>query len=470
MEHDTLDTSTNNVEIHCEREALARLGEELKQTQSKFEEWKVKAKIGVDHLRERIVQLTTQLEVSESQRQALALSLDNLRSSKDGDDECPRGLGIPCTIGCLAALERERVVGESLLTACGEKMEVLWLGLLSHPQRQSPSEDKLELYKRRVATTMKLQQKNAEALQTQVVELQESLRLAEKELQARASGLLAKEETISLLEKRLSSVEQVNEELQRRSDATSRGPNMDRINAMEEKMEQRINALCAEFALHENTIVMQHHDELERLQSTHEREMDVVRQEAEERIAREIEAGLSFPKQPPSLLSMAASPPDDASYGELLKEFEALESQHRALLNENTEMKSKMQKLNSSNEAERVNNGKASSVTCYQHNPSSLAEANVVIQKLQESLTTTTDQLWRAKKGLINGKVNKFLEGALDSQQVAYLKSIIVNLLCMCNNSPTIAKLLPVISKLLQFNKEDMDTIYNHNLDWKRGK
>ncbi|CCW59866.1 unnamed protein product [Phytomonas sp. EM1] len=477
MAHDSADTPTSTVDNQDERQALARLTEELKQTQSKFEEWKAKAKVGVDQLRGRIVELTTQLEASESQRQTLVMSLDKLRSSKEGDLTWIEGLGMNHNLGLLA-LERERAVGEYLLQASHDKIEAVWEALLLQfndfppnavkDQPSSTSEDELERYKQRVATTMKLQQKNSEALQNQVVELQQRLQLAEKELQERAAALSGKEETVSLLEQRLSSVERAYEELQQTHDTPLGGPNMDRISAMEERMEEELDRLRAEFMQHENTVLMQHHDELERLQSMHEREIQAIQQEAEERLARELDAALSFQK--PQAMPSPSSPStqEDAAYLELLKEFEALESQHRTLIQEHAAMKNIMQQLNSRKDAEGTDDRKAISISCHQHNPTSLAEAKELIEGLQTCLTTTTDQLWQLKKSLMSGNENKAPEGALDPQHVTYLRSIIVNIFCLCDKNSTIAKLLPVTSTLLEFSKEDLDAIYANKPEWKR--
>lgn len=58
-------------------------------------------------------------------------------------------------------------------------------------------------------------------------------------------------------------------------------------------------------------------------------------------------------------------------------------------------------------------------------------------------------------------------QGALDAQQVQYLRSVLIKILCNLSQVDVIKHLLPVVKTILHLPEDDMMCIYKCNPNWR---
>lgn len=508
---------------------VARLREELQQSQRKFETWKAKAKVGVDELRNRVLELTSSLEHSETERKALL--------AKQG--EATHSPTIPNTSGemkstvnasfltrttmlswaeaqCDACVDTSAAKADAVLQAALAYGSLVTSGAHISASASSPTtvdgtppggSEELETYKRRTAMTLRLQAKNVETLQKQNEELNKALQQVRDELKERDRALLGRDEVIGTLEQRLDTLERAKNQLEQEQASMLQGPNMEQVNFLEAQMEREVQNLRAEFAAREESIFIQHNDEIERLVTRHEEELIALRREADEQVAEAIENAVAMQSAGATGTGVANGTQipeahDDTAYMELLGEYEKLKKQHRSLTDAFTKLQRESQdrrhtavvslptsppSLNSggagggrgaligSNEQALAMGASGGDVdTKSQSQPASLPEAIAIINDLRSTLQSLSEQLWAAKKTLLDSKHKQPQgppAGALDQQQVAYLKSIVVTLLCSKSGDTDMRmKLLPILSTLLHFDSKDLTHIYEANPKWINAK
>lgn len=480
------------------RAEVARLTRDLQSMSAKHASWQEKVKVGVEQMRQQVIDATVQLLAAEAERLELSRRVAEAEARASAAAS-PPAHGSGAHLGCVSAnaqfataLSRTE---ECLLTTTDRKIDAFvaaasssFARVLSDTSAASQSasaaatasdaaaSEDLEAYKRRVTTTVKLQSKNCETLQKQVAELTAASAALKATVRERERAVASREETVTLLEQRLDAAERLNRHFEQQQAAAARGPNMDQVNAMEERLEQEVSQVRAEYSARESAIFLQHHDEIERLRAMAEEDTAQGLRESEERLAQALAEAAATAEEEQSRLGsqqqqQSIGPPggDDAAYGKLLSEFETLEGRLRSLEDQNALLRREAA-CSRNGAAHAGSAGTSAGPRSARRDPASLQEATAIIAEQHRSLVSLSEQLWAAKKGLLDAQHNKAAAapgpGSMDAQQIAYLKAIVIKALCDRANDKVLLNLLPVLSTLLAFTSADLEQLYGANPSW----
>ncbi|EPY24222.1 hypothetical protein STCU_07288 [Strigomonas culicis] len=423
------------------------LTEELAQSQAKLIQWKEKAKIGVDELRARVVSLTEDLTVSEKKRVQLEALVGTATSTT----------GVPAALA-------EREVRHALETASlyATALEGVSTSAWEYLGKSSTLEE-YETYKRRTTMTLRLQTKNCESLQEQVSELTDKLQRLRGDLHSSEVAVRTRDEALATLSARLEAAESARQALEKQQASFLQGPNMEQVNRMDEQRERDLQRVRDEFMERESTLLAQHSDELTRLVSRYEEELQLTREEGEERAARALEQlrVLQLRQADSAAASASATRRDGAAYEELLNQQQKLEKEKLGLAEKVDRLMKEVQVLKSK---ERAPNHSTSEDAKKTENPQTLEEAKQIIFQKRQALVSMTEELWSVKKELMTlkqGASTTILPAdALDGQQVAYLRSILLNLFSKYGDISVFMHTLPVIAMLLHIEPDELSPLY----------
>lgn len=538
------------------RAEVACLQRELNESREKFHSWEERAKQGVNQLRQRIVTLTASLRQAQSERDALQTRLTaqtESAQSQSATSPCnsgPDNVAAPSDAGVTLSPSNAGATGVEVAGALSQsqgnittttispdtshtidlfvtfvlsctadvlearaayamgKMDTLWSTAAHYAIDAQSLSNELDSYKRRTATTLRMQTKNNEALQKHVTELDTALKATKEEVTMREHALLGRDDAIASLEKQLEELSSAKQQLKSQLESGMNAPNMQQINVLQGEMESRLEQMHAEYARLESTLRAQHHAELNQQRAVHEEEMELLRQEMKDMVR-------STPAMQSRLPLRDTVPHEDIAYDELFRDYRELERAHNALTRENAELKRRCQhRLNSvggsaSNldgggevdgapstrnapasssrsdslrtfTADTVHggatNGLLSNVAdggqdIFAGEFSTLQEAKVVVMKLQGRLKFSADELWKAKREIFELQKacskERLPSGALGAQQVSYMRSVIVQLLCSSNKPDVVKHLIPVLIKVLHLDDHAVEQIYGANPYWR---
>lgn len=458
---------------HDTQAEIDRLREELRITNDRFASWKVRAKEGVDILRQRVLDLTQQLESLEQQRSAPTTAVHAAASGSP-----PTGCSAPPCCS-LEELDTALTLAELISDWCEQRAVLLLdslqaplpMGIPTHSELNPTSrrEDEFEAYKRRTVLTLKLQSRNYEALQGQVEGLtQEKKQTAA--LLAERERVLAKQEGMILnLEQRLESAELCNRQMEARQDSILRGPNMEEVDAMQTDVESALEAMREEQVAMERAAFVRHHEELECLRAAHERQLNALRHEYEERTQLAVSVARAEQRDQMSSQMQNPQPAEDAVYLDLLQAYRTLETTHRRATDENAALRRQLQDgLPAAHKSEESSNGAtAQGCASAARTPLSMSDATTIIEDLRQQVASLTAQLWKSKKALLDANFALPVTpgtGPTD-QHATYLKSIVMKLLCArCDDVKV--NLLPVLSVLLPLDSDDLRQVYEAHPKW----
>ncbi|KEG15443.1 hypothetical protein DQ04_00071110 [Trypanosoma grayi] len=450
---------------------VGRLQDELSKAHERLRLWKDKTQSGVDQLRNRIVELSRELDESRSTNAQLE---EKLRGITEAPSTSVAPLAVPGVLICAMTEWANSSMNMIAATSIG-KLE----GALDLAAAVSQELDK---YKRRTAQTLRLQTRNLEALQLEISGLRQELNAALDEVRERNCAVESRDQAIAVLQNRVEDLEAANARLESSRVMMSSKPNAEQINVLEARVEEEVESLRHEFISREAAIFDQHRDELERLITAHEQEVAELRAELEER-----------PLAAAPMVETDGQPAggvSDAAYAELVSDFEALQDELRVTRTENQRLLRELHDLRErpphgdstatggsgginmdNNNNNNNHRGSGTANTTLRRGPQTWPEALVHIAELESGMKRLSDELCEAKKRLIESKHQaNTKEGgcsqALEGQQLSYLKFVVVKLLCGNDDAQVAMNLFPVLSTLLHFDPTDLQDIYAANPGW----
>ncbi|KAG8349107.1 GRIP domain [Trypanosoma vivax] len=445
--------------LEGDHDEVKRLREELSKSKQRLKEWREKTQAGVTELRNRVVELSTLLEESHAKNVMLE---ERIR-----DMEGVAGSSSPFALEKLIA--PEGWMAEFTNTSHSTflmKSDVI-LGVATTVWQD------LEKHKRRTAQALRLQKKNVEAMEQEVCELRQMLTRAQDEVHERTRAVESRDEALTVLQNRLEELESasVSSELSRMGMYGK--PNAEQLNAFEDQLEEAREGVRREFALRESAIFDQHRDEMERLIARYEREVAELRAELDERA---FAAADSCGARPTASVGDRGELGEgsDKAYKELMNNLRTLQEELRLAQDEREKLQCEVRALKK-NSVMSLSCG-ANTGMPERPRPQTLPEALSRITELEGSVTRLSSELCEARKrlittkqksGAVRGQPNVLV---VEGQQLAYLKFVVVKLLCSNGDTNVAMNLFPVLNTLLHFDKENLDEIYTTNPGWLRRK
>ncbi|TPP40294.1 GRIP domain family protein [Leishmania donovani] len=398
---------------------VAQLRQELHQCQEKFASWKAKAKTGVEQMRAQIVDLTCKLDESNKQRALLEASLG-------------RGTALPALY---VAQSQEFMYAHAIAAACLLVDTVL----LSH-SGGGPGQ-----YKDTAATSPArsptLQSTTTESLQKTVKDQSDRLKEAHhalkrlsNELQQRTAALHQQDENLADLRRRLAELEACNTSLKQQLMSV---PNAQEWKHAQEELDQQLARTRLEYESRESQLVLQHSTEVQALKAVHEREVQDMQREQRDAVSQAERDTMAAEQQMllrelQELLQSARGPlPASAANGTSTTAVTAADGTQAT-----AGWDSFADTANLKEAVRRIH------------------EQRLTFAKLQEELMHSRRevmQLRRCKAGPP--------EDGLSAQQLQYVRSVVVQLLCSLSDIRVARHLLPVLSMLLKFTDDDLQAI-----------
>ncbi|GET92480.1 hypothetical protein, conserved [Leishmania tarentolae] len=459
-------------------EEVAQLRQKLYQCQEKFASWKVKAKTGVDQMRAQIVDLTCKLDESNKQcslleasfRSAGALPTTYIAQSQD-------------FMYSHAMAAASLLVDAALCSYSGGAAEQY-----KGPSTSSP------------ATCPNLQNPTSESLQKTVKDQSDRLKEAHhalkrltNELQQRTEALQQQDENVADMKLRLAELETYNTSLKQE---LMRMPNPEDWRHAQEEMDQQLEQTRLEYENRESQLVLQHSTEVQALKALHEREVHEMQREQRDAVAQAIQDALTSSSatlvrsraHPDGTSDVAADgthpcKTEDDAYLDLLHDYKNMERQCAAVTKERDTMASEQKMLfgelaellqssvglppasdvsgTSITAATTADGARASAEWDSFADTASLQEAVRRIHEQRIALVKLQEELMQSRRELM--QLRRFKTGppedGLSEQQLQYLRSVVVQLLCSRSDIRVARHLLPVLSMLLKFTDEDLQTI-----------
>lgn len=434
-------------------EAVA-LREELLKAQQKLAEWKEKAKRGVDQLREQLVELSDQHSKTKSERDALRAQAHVAALSSECMQRIP--MFQPAFVETLfeATIARSSVFTESSIRVC------------TAPAGQQQSYQELqsahEKYRRRAEQSIKLSSKQQEAMSAENKELQKQLDDTLKEMEQRDQKTAEMRESLEKqLDTALYAIDTLRSDLADRNlQAQQRAADSnDRQWVSVDEAKAEIESMHQQFVDREEELRRHHVEEIERLHHTHEEAISLLEDELNEALTRSTHNNNVSSPHLSTIRNDGEFFATDEAYASLLIERDALKT---AL----AERESKIVHL------ERRSVPRASScdgeTTTLVASPSHSSTDRIAT--LEQQVKSLSEQLWVANNAILETKAKRASEKGGKSgegQQMSYLKSIVVKLLCEKGDDVR-SNLVPVLATLLFLDAEDLRAIYTANPTWGR--
>lgn len=417
---------------------IETLRQQLQESNGKLERWKLKAQEGVNLLRQQVIELSKNLETSQNRVREL--------------EQRGGSVGLPFH-------------SPSLLEEClVEKCDILASTVAEcYPWRALMTES--DNYRRHTSLTLRLQTKNCETLQREASALQTSLSVCQKTLDECQSQLKARDDMIGVLEKRLEDADNRLDRIHQEEASRYRGANMEQINQLEEDKERQVQELRDEFASRESAIFLQHADEISRLNGRHERELRALRQSVDQRVEdaiREWSDAHQASTGTEHVGSATGKDSGDDAYIQLSHEYADLERRLQEAERENEHLRqaakrTRLPETHESRDPETLEESRAALQEALRKVQAVTAQNVQLKGEVRQLAAERSEQ--RAKEGMLP-------EGALDAQQVLYLKSVLVTALCSLREEKVIQNVLPVFATLLALSEAEVAAIYKSNPSW----
>lgn len=450
---------------------VAQLRQELHQCQEKFASWKVKAKTGVEQMRAQIVDLTCRLDESNKQR-ALLEALPALYITQSQEFMYAHAIAAACLL-----------VDAVLLSHSGGG-SAQYKDTAATSSAMSPTVQ---------STTTESLQKTVKDQSDRLKEAHHSLRRLTNELQQRTEALHQQDENVADLKRRLAELEACNTSLKQQLMSV---PNTDEWRHVQEELDQQLAQTRLEYESRESQLILQHSTEVQALKALHEQEVQEMQREQRDAVAEAVQDALA--SSSPTLVRGGAHPPgirdvsaddanpcksDDDAYLDLLNDYKATEMRCAAVTKERDTIAAEQQMLLRELEellectvgalpASDENGTPTTPATAADGTPAAaglvsfadtanLKEAarrihaqRLTFVKLQEELMHSRREVMQLRR-LKAGPP----EDGLGAQQLQYVRSVVVQLLCSLSDIRVARHLLPVLSMLLKFTDDDLQAI-----------
>lgn len=449
---------------------MQQLREELEKAKHRMQVWKEKTQVGVTELRNRIIELTTELEESRAANDQLSQQLQNAKSVATAAASTS---GAVPECSSFAESHYFSHVGAWVTASSDALVEILLDKSDAALDIAVGTWRELEKHKRRTAQTLRMQKKTTEALEQELAGLRETLTGAQAELVERKSAIERRDQALETLQNRLETLEEAKASFEASQAAMASRPNAEQINAFEERLEEERENMRHEFTVRESIIFDQHRDEMERLMSRYEQDMAELRAELEERALETAETGNKHLGEGAQARGQSEQR-DDAAYGELLDHLKSLQEELRGAQEENQKLTQELAAV------KRTHSGVGGPVlgSCSvkdfngQNKPSTLPEALSRIAELEGDVSRLSDELCATRRRLVatrhQSNTTKDQENSLvfDGQLATYLRFTVVQLLCSSGDTNVAKNLFPVLTTLLRFDKSNLSEIYKKNPGW----
>lgn len=444
-------------------ETVETLRAELLRAQEKFADWKAKTKVGVDRLRDQVVQLTEELANCKHQKRSDAAACSAL------DDV----LALWFHNSSSTLIDHAMVSCDATVAAS----EATFKGGIAAVQAN------FDKYRKRAEQSIKLSASQQESLVEETRELRSALDRAIEELRAKDNAIEQRNLAVSSLEKQLDaayfSVESLRAEAQERQlqalsmmdgcDIATGSPSTSGPLVPLSEVEVELERVRIEFGEREAVMHQVHREEMERMLQSHELETQQLIDDLNERHRSEV-ARLTVQLEQSCTASGRRPQDDDEAYRSLMEERDQLGAAVRekeALIATLKRELAALPSVSASHPGGQSAGSKGSG---------SADAATKRVHELERQVASLTDQLWAANNAMLESKALKREMASSNRHSVAssrdaapqvstYLKSIIVKLLCEKNDEVK-ANLVPVLTTLLQLDTDELRAIFSSNPGW----
>ncbi|KAG5468460.1 hypothetical protein LSCM1_02440 [Leishmania martiniquensis] len=459
---------------------VTRLQQELHQCQEKFASWKEKAKAGVDQMRGQIVDLTRKLDESTKQCALLAAAAHHTEKlpapyvAQSQDFMYAHAIAAACLLVDMALLAHS---GGS----AGQCMSTAAAAACSATKERLPN------------VTPESLQKTIKDQSDRLKEAHHALKRSKNELQQRNEVLRQQDERLVELKCCIADLEGSNTALKQQLMSV---PNTEEWRKAHEELDQQLARAQLDYERRESQLVLQHSAEVQALKASHEREVQEMQREQQEAVAQAIRDTLSSGAQTLTRNGACSSGErevaagdtrrcrgDDDAYMNLLRDYEALETQCAAVMKERDTMVAQQQTFlrelrdllhctAGPRPVPATDGSPAITSMATKEIPasvgwdsladsSSLKDAARHIQEQRLRFTRLHDELIRTQHELIRLRRLRSAppEEGLGAQQLQYLRSVVVQLLCSLSDLRVVRRLLPVLGTLLKFTDADLKSV-----------
>ncbi|KAK7197096.1 GRIP domain containing protein [Novymonas esmeraldas] len=460
---------------------LAQLRQELKRSQEKFSSWQAKAKAGVDQMRAQVLDLTHRLEMA-NQQQAHTLATDTRGASRltqflehSSDILSAHALAAASLLIDTSPSAAARVEGYSRGGGAA----------LSSSASTPPAQDA-------AASLVESLQKTVRDQADRIKETHHALKRATKELQQRTAAVHQQDESLAVLKRRVAALEATNTSLEGQ---LMNVPNAEEWRVAQEELDNQLTSARLECENRESQLVLQHSIEVQALSAAHELEVRELQLEHSEALAQAVRDALmggsrgADGRAPASnsanatngLLTNGGGPRgrdgEDSAYMGLLREYEAVERQCAAVIQERDAMEAQQKALlrelqdlvcqATDTPASGSHGGTAEAWKPLAEVVNLEAAARLIADQRHRCVALHEDLVrTRAEVGqLRRAKTSPPVDG-LGAQQLQYVRSVVVQLLCSLNDARVARNLLPVLSMLLKFTDDDLASITKAIPQW----
>lgn len=445
-------------------EDVAILKAELEKAQAKLSEWKTKAKIGVDQLREQLVEISEQLSRTKAEREVLRARLAQAE-----------GVGGSQSLPSTDMIEKLRafhsnIIDVMLLTTAAQEdalAQALRSLHVSSGNQLQELQAAHEKFRRRAEQSVKLSSKQQETLAAENKELQRGLEGALQELEQRSRQ--AADDRASLekqLDTALYAIDTLRSEQadRNRQEQQRAADESDRKWVSVDEAKAEIELVHQHFVEREEQLRQRHTEDIQRLHHSHE---EAIRMLEDELSAVQMDGSSGYDASSAYRDKIEAFASDEA-YASLLQERDAL----KLVVRDRDERILQLEK-NSSKCTATSSNDECSNVASPTAAGSSvsIAATRQRVIELEQQISALSEQLWVANNVILENKAKRNSDKvgsgkSSEGQQSSYLKSIVVKLLCEKSDAVQ-ANLVPVLATLLFLEPEDLRSIYTANPSWR---
>jgi hypothetical protein len=448
---------------------------ELEKSQEKLAEWKVKAKKGVDQLREQLVETSDQLTRVKGERDSFRMRLAQLEDISTGTPIPigPANSALPpieqvyaaCSASVDAMFTSFVLRGDAFVHAVRTLSHEQSVGSASQQQSLQELQAAYDKYRRRAEQSIKLSSKQQETLAAENKDLQKELESALQQLnESHRHAAEVKESLEKQLDTALYAIDTLRSEQadRNRQDQQRAADESDRKWISVDEAKAEIELVHSHFVEREEELRQRHTEEIQRLHHSHDEAI------------RMLEDELSATQDGAPLQSSSSKPIDDCTngqyasdeaYASLLQERDALKATVR-------DRDARIQQLESHHDKNNTNTvvqDRLSPTSTSAFSPTSIASAKQRIVDLEQQVSTLSEQLWVANNVILENKAKRSTDKSgksSEGQQSSYLKSIVVKLLCEKTDTVR-SNLVPVLATLLFLEPEDLRSIYTANPTWR---
>ncbi|KAG5494141.1 hypothetical protein JKF63_01976 [Porcisia hertigi] len=457
-------------------EEVAQLKRQLHDCQEKFELWKVKAKAGVDQMRSQIVDITRALNESKQQCAHLAALAYNA--------DAPTSVYV--------SQSQNLMYAHAMAAAC------LLVDAVSAPDTgggQEPCDGSaatnLSSSRHIQRTNPHLLQKTIEDQSNRLKEVRRALQQLTNELQQRTEALRQQDDNVAALRRQLAALEACKTSLEQQ---LANAPDAEQWRQAQEDLDQQLVRMQLEYEGRESQLILQHSTELQALNAAHEQEIREMERERNEAVAQALRNCSGYIADKPAGRSAPLSresdgnhngKADDDAYIDLLNDYKRIKMRCAAVVKERDHMETQQKafvrelrgllsctarSLPASKGNSAANTGTTdadriglavewdslSDTATMEDVTRHLCEQRLRFKGIQEELARTHQEVTQLRRLNAGHSAD-----GLSAQQVQYLRSVVVQLLCSLSDVNVVRHMLPVLCMLLKFSDGELKAITN---------